>query len=252
MNISATALPFYFTNEAISLRGDFVKAEAKDTLFFQLEHQSILRINDVQNSHQLLGALPLRTNPLARHPQISSFVEIRLSFLKIEQAMDSLLVGKELNLAGIAAKVNGVEIKPHEGFLRWNLTVEGDINGIISLFVVPSIDENLVIRFSAFDYELTKMEGWAKITDWAMHRAIKKYVVNQSSFNMSPFLYSLDDRIARGLNKSLLSNKISLDLDLRTFTPYSKGMNEDEIQFIFQIEGGASLSIKDEVFVHSE
>ena len=165
LNISATALPFYFTNEAISLRGDFVKAEAKDTLFFQLEHQSILRINDVQNSHQLLEALPLRTNPLSRHAQISSFVELRFSFLKIEQAMDSLLVGKELNLAGIAAKVNGVEISPHEGFLRWNLTVEGDINGIISLFVVPSIDENLVIRFSAFDYELPKLEGWAKITD---------------------------------------------------------------------------------------
>ena len=85
-----------------------------------------------------------------------------------------------------------------------------------------------------------------------MHRAIKKYVVNQSSFNMSPFLYSLDDRIARGLNKSLLSNKISLDLDLRTFTPYSKGMNEDEIQFIFQIEGSAGLSINHKVFVFSE
>ena len=85
-----------------------------------------------------------------------------------------------------------------------------------------------------------------------MQRAIDKYVVNQSSYNMSPFFYSLGDRIARGLNKSFLSNKIALDLDLKTFIPYSKGMNEDEIQFIFQIEGGASLSIKDEVFVHSE
>ena len=166
--------------------------------------------------------------------------------------MDSLLVGKELNLEGIAAKVNRVEISPHEGFLKWNLTVEGDINGIISLFVVPSIDEDLVMRFSAFDYELPKMEGWAKITDWAMHRAIEKYVVNQSSYDMSPFLYSLDDRIVRGLNKSVLSKKIALDLDLNTFTPYSKGMNEDEIQFIFQIEGMAALSIKDKVFLKRE
>ena len=252
LKVSATALPFYFTNEAISLRGDFVKVEINDTLFFQLEHQSILRINDAQNSHQLLEVLPLRTNPLSRHTQISSFVELRLSFLKMEQAMDSLLVGKELNLEGIAAKVNRVEISPHEGFLKWNLTVEGDINGIISLFVVPSIDEDLVMRFSAFDYELPKMEGWAKITDLAMHRAIEKYVVSQSSYDMSPFLYSLDDRIARGLNKSVLSKKIALDLDLNTFTLYSKGMNEDEIQFIFQIEGRAALSIKDKVFVQRE
>ena len=162
------------------------------------------------------------------------------------------MVGKELNFEGIAVKVNRLEISPHEGFLKWDLTVEGDINGIISLFIVPRIDDDLVMRFSAFEYELPKMKGWAKITDWAMHRAIKKYVVNQSSFNMSPFLYSLDDRIARGLNKSLLSNKISLDLDLRTFTPYSKGMNEDEIQFIFQIEGSAGLSINHKVFVFSE
>jgi hypothetical protein len=252
LKVSATPLPFYFTNEAISLRGNFVKFEINDTLFFQLEHQSILRINDAQNSHQLLEVLPLRTNPLSRHAQISSFVELRLSFLKIEQTMDSLLVGKELNLEGIAAKVNRVEISPHEGFLKWNLTVEGDINGIISLFVVPSIDEDLVMRFSAFDYELPKMEGWAKITDLAMHRAIEKYVVSQSSYDMSPFLYSLDDCIARGLNKSVLSKKIALDLDLNTFTLYSKGMNEDEIQFIFQIEGRAALSIKDKVFVQRE
>ena len=252
LKVSATAMPFYFTNEAISLRGDFVKVEINDTLFFQLEHQSILRMNDAENSHQLLEVLPLRTNPLSRHTHISSFVELRLSFLKIEQVMDSLLVGKELNLEGIAAKVNRVEISPHEGFLKWNVTVEGDINGIISLFVVPIIDEDLVMRFSAFDYELPKMEGWAKITDWAMHRAIEKYVVNQSSYNMSPFLYSLDDLIVRGLNKSVLSKKIALDLDLNTFTLYSKGMNEDEIQFIFQIEGRAALSIKDKVFVQRE
>ena len=252
LKVSATAMPFYFTNEAISLRGDFVKVEINDTLFFQLEHQSILRMNDAENSHQLLEVLPLRTNPLSRHTHISSFVELRLSFLKIEQVMDSLLVGKELNLEGIAAKVNRVEISPHEGFLKWNVTVEGDINGIISLFVVPIIDEDLVMRFSAFDYELPKMEGWAKITDLAMHRAIEKYVVSQSSYDMSPFLYSLDDRIARGLNKSVLSKKIALDLDLNTFILYSKGMNEDEIQFIFQIEGMAALSIKDKVFLKRE
>ena len=252
LKVSATAMPFYFTNEAISLRGDFVKVEINDTLFFQLEHQSILRMNDAENSHQLLEVLPLRTNPLSRHTHISSFVELRLSFLKIEQVMDSLLVGKELNLEGIAAKVNRVEISPHEGFLKWNVTVEGDINGIISLFVVPIIDEDLVMRFSAFDYELPKMEGWAKITDLAMHRAIEKYVVSQSSYDMSPFLYSLDDRIARGLNKSVLSKKIALDLDLNTFILYSKGMNEDEIQFIFQIEGRSALSIKDKVFVQRE
>jgi len=249
LKISATALPFYFTNEAISLRGDFVKNEIKDTLFFQFEHQSILRINDVQLSPQPLGVLPLRTNPLSDHTQISSFVEFRLSFLKIEQAMDSLLVGKELNLEGIAGKVIKVEISPYEGFLKWNLTVEGDINGIISLFVVPSIDEDLMIRFSAFDYELPKMEGWAKITDWAMHRAIEKYVVSRSSYDMAPFLYSLDDRIARGLKKSPLSKNIDLALTLNKFTPYSKGMNEVEIQFIFQIEGQAALSIKDKLFI---
>jgi len=252
LRVSATALPLYFTNEAISLRGDFVKVEINDTLFFQLEHQSILRINDAQNNHQLSEVLPLRTNPLSRHTQISFFVELRLSFLRMEEVMDSLLVGKEFNLEGIAAKVNRVEISPHEGFLKWNLTVEGDINGIISLFVVPSIDEYLVMQFSAFDYELPKMEGWAKMTDWAMHRAIEKYVVSQSSYDMSPFLYTLDDRIVQGLNKSPLSKKIVLDLNLNTFTPYSKGMNEDEIQFIFQIEGRAALSIKDKVFVRRE
>lgn len=252
LKVSATALPLYFTNEAISLRGDFVKVEINDTLFFQLEHQSILRINDAQNNHQLSEVLPLRTNPLSRHTQISFFVELRLSFLKMEEVMDSLLVGKEFNLEGIAAKVNRVELSPHKGFLKWNLTVEGDINGIISLFVVPSIDEDLVMRISAFDYELPKMEGWAKITDLVMHRAIEKYVVSQSSYDMSPFLYSLDDRIARGLNKSVLSKKIALDLDLNTFILYSKGMNEDEIQFIFQIEGRSALSIKDKVFVQRE
>jgi len=252
LKVSATALPLYFTNEAISLRGDFVKVEINDTLFFQLEHQSILRINDAQNNHQLSEVLPLRTNPLSRHTQISFFVELRLSFLKMEEVMDSLLVGKEFNLEGIAAKVNRVELSPHKGFLKWNLTVEGDINGIISLFVVPSIDEDLVMRISAFDYELPKMEGWAKITDLAMHRAIEKYVVSQSSYDMSPFLYSLDDRIARGLNKSVLSKKIAVDLDLNTFILYSKGMNEDEIQFIFQIEGSSALSIKDKVFVQRE
>ena len=252
LKVSATALPLYFTNEAISLRGDFVKVEINDTLFFQLEHQSILRINDAQNNHQLSEVLPLRTNPLSWHTQISFFVELRLSFLKMEEVMDSLLVGKEFNLEGIAAKVNRVELSPHKGFLKWNLTVEGDINGIISLFVVPSIDEDLVMRISAFDYELPKMEGWAKITDLAMHRAIEKYVVSQSSYDMSPFLYSLDDRIARGLNKSVLSKKIALDLDLNTFILYSKGMNEDEIQFIFQIEGRSALSIKDKVFVQRE
>lgn len=252
LKVSAKALPLYFTNEAISLRGDFVKVEINDTLFFQLEHQSILRINDAQNNHQLSEVLPLRTNPLSRHTQISFFVELRLSFLKMEEVMDSLLVGKEFNLEGIAAKVNRVELSPHKGFLKWNLTVEGDINGIISLFVVPSIDEDLVMRISAFDYELPKMEGWAKITDLVMHRAIEKYVVSQSSYDMSPFLYSLDDRIARGLNKSVLSKKIALDLDLNTFILYSKGMNEDEIQFIFQIEGRSALSIKDKVFVQRE
>jgi hypothetical protein len=252
LKVSATALPLYFTNEAISLRGDFVKVEINDTLFFQLEHQSILRINDAQNNHQLSEVLPLRTNPLSLHTQISFFVELRLSFLKMEEVMDSLLVGKEFNLEGIAAKINRVELSPHKGFLKWNLTVEGDINGIISLFVVPSIDEDLVMRISAFDYELPKMEGWAKITDLAMHRAIEKYVVSQSSYDMSPFLYSLDDRIARGLNKSVLSKKIALDLDLNTFILYSKGMNEDEIQFIFQIEGRSALSIKDKVFVQRE
>lgn len=252
LKVSATALPLYFTNEAISLRGDFVKVEINDTLFFQLEHQSILRINDAQNNHQLSEVLPLRTNPLSLHTQISFFVELRLSFLKMEEVMDSLLVGKEFNLEGIAAKVNRVELSPHKGFLKWNLTVEGDINGIISLFVVPSIDEDLVMRISAFDYELPKMEGWAKITDLAMHRAIEKYVVSQSSYDMSPFLYSLDDRIARGLNKSVLSKKIAMDLDLNTFILYSKGMNEDEIQFIFQIEGRSALSIKDKVFVQRE
>ena len=117
------------------------------------------------------------------------------------------------------------------------------------MFVVPSIDEDLMIRFSAFDYELPKMEGWAKITDWAMHRAIEKYVVSRSSYDMAPFLYSLDDRIARGLKKSPLSKNIDLALTLNKFTPYSKGMNEVEIQFIFQIEGQAALSIKDKLFI---
>lgn len=68
---------------------------------------------------------------------------------------------------------------------------------------------------------------------------------------MSPFLYSLDDRIARGLSKSVLSNKIALDLDLRTFTPYSMGMNEDGIQFILQIKGKVGLLMQDKVFVQS-
>ena len=68
---------------------------------------------------------------------------------------------------------------------------------------------------------------------------------------MSSFLYSLDDRIARGLNKSVLSNKIALDLDLKTITPYSMGMNEDKIQFILQIKGKVGLLIKDKVFAHS-
>ena len=90
------------------------------------------------------------------------------------------------------------------------------------------------------------------MTDWAMHRAIEKYVVSQSSYDMSPFLYTLDDRIVQELNKSPLSKKIALDLNFNTFTPYSKGMNEDEIQFIFQIEGRAALSIKDKVFVRRE
>jgi hypothetical protein len=249
LKISGTALPFYFTNEAISLRGDFVKTEIKDTLFFQLEHQSILSINGRQLSHQIPGVLPPRTNPLSTHTQISSFVELRMPFLKMEQAMDSLLVGKEFNLEGIAGKVNKVEISSYDGFLKWNLTVEGDINGIISLLVVPSIDEDLIMRFSAFDYELPKMEGWAKITDWAMHRAIEEYVVSRSSYDIAPFLHSLDDRIVRALNKSVLSKKIDLDLDLNKFIPYTTGMNEAEIQFIFQIEGKAALSIKDKVFV---
>ena len=84
-----------------------------------------------------------------------------------------------------------------------------------------------------------------------MQRAIAKYVVNQSSYNMSPFFYSLGDRIARGLNKSVLSNKVAQDLDFKTFTPYSMGMNEDGIQFILQIKGKVSLLIKDKVFVYS-
>ena len=77
LKISATALPFYFTNEAISLRGDFVKTEIKDTLFFQLEHQSILRINDGNSAISCWEFLPLRTNPLSTHTQISSFVELQ-------------------------------------------------------------------------------------------------------------------------------------------------------------------------------
>ena len=249
LRISGTALPFYFNNDAISLRGNFVKAEIKDTLFFQLEHQSILRINEAQLSHQQLEVLPKRTKPLSTHTQISSFIEIRLSFSKIEQAIDSLLAGKEFNLEGFSGKVNKVEISPYDGFLKWDLTVQGDINGVISLFLVPSIDKDLLIRFSAFDYELPKMEGWAKITDWAMHRAIEKYVVSQSSYDMNPFFYSLDDRIIRRLNKSPLSKKIDLALNLYKFIPYSKGMNEEEIQFIFQIEGEAAFTIKDKLFV---
>ena len=249
LKVSATALPLYFTNEAISLRGDFVKVEINDTLFFQLEHQSILHVNEVKLDHHPLEVLPKRTKPLSTHTQISSFIEIRLSFSKIEQAIDSLLAGKEFNLEGFAGKVNKVEISPYDGFLKWDLTVQGDINGVISLFLVPSIDKDLLIRFSAFDYELPKMEGWAKITDWAMHRAIEKYVVSQSSYDMNPFFYSLDDRIIRRLNKSTLSKKIDLALNFYKLIPYSKGMNEEEIQFIFQIEGKAELLLKDKLFI---
>ena len=68
---------------------------------------------------------------------------------------------------------------------------------------------------------------------------------------MSPFLYSLDDRIARGLNKSVLSNKIGLDLDLNSFNHYSMGMAEDGIQFILQIKGKVGLLMQDKVFVQS-
>ena len=199
--------------------------------------------------HHPLEVLPKRTKPLSTHTQISSFIEIRLSFSKIEQAIDSLLAGKEFNLEGFAGKVNKVEISPYDGFLKWDLTVQGDINGVISLFLVPSIDKDLLIRFSAFDYELPKMKGWAKITDWAMHRAIEKYVVSQSSYDMNPFFYSLDDRIIRRLNKSTLSKKIDLALNLYKLIPYSKGMNEEEIQFIFQIEGKAELLLKDKLFI---
>ena len=59
----------------------------------------------------------------------------------------------------------------------------------------------------------------------------------------------MDDRIIRRLNKSPVSKKIDLALNLYKFIPYSKGMNEEEIQFIFQIEGEAAFTIKDKLFV---
>ena len=79
---------------------------------------------------------------------------------------DGFAFGKEVVKFGMfTAKVIWVETSPHEGFLKLNLSVNWDINEIIPLFEVPSIDEDLVMRFSAFDYELPKLEGWAKITD---------------------------------------------------------------------------------------
>jgi hypothetical protein len=118
--------------------------------------------------------------------------------------------------------------------------------------VIPHIDDELLLRFSAFDYELSEVTGWAKITDWAMHDAIEKYVTNKTSVDLAPFLNQLDDKILEALKKSTLSQKMSLDLHLNKFKSYSKGMNNEEMQVIFQIEGSADIVLKPGIFVGSK
>ena len=252
VQIAKKPLALFLKNTPTDFRGIFSSLESSDTLIFHLEHLSQFSISPTMEGPTIGVSLGARRDPMSTESHLSLFTELRMSFVDIERTLEALIVGQKFNFEGIEGSVKSIEIRPMDGFLNWRLTIEGDLAGTIQLFVIPHIDDELLLRFSAFDYELSEVTGLAKITYWAMHDAIEKYVTNKTSVDLAPFLNQLDDKILEALKKSTLSQKMSLDLHLNKFKSYSKGMNNEEMQVIFQIEGSADIVLKPGIFVGSK
>lgn len=244
--IAENPLTMWLHSDPVGLSGEIIPAP--DALMVHLEYRTVINIATAERVISNPVSLGQKGNNLTQKNVLAAYPDLQLSYDKIGQTLKKILAAQQFEYKGYKINVMDVKVSRDRGKLKFKIGISGDLDGEVLAWGVPALNDNHELIIEDFKYEIAAGDDWMKLADWAVHQLAQEYVTQQVRLDTKPFFNNLDKVITQSLLQSDLGRIMELDLSFSNLTSYQIGLAEDDLHWIFFVDGSASINLKKEVF----
>ena len=246
IRIARNPKALYLHSDAIALNGQLMPIK-RDTLSLHVEYRSNLMINTTSDS-STTQPLPRRNSPLNTENRLLLYPDVRIGYTELSTLLTEMLQDRDFEYEGYRMQIASAKVQPAGQRLQIDLKVNGDVSGNVKVSGVPMLNMNQSMSLSEFKYEIESDDDLLKMADWVSHDFIEEYLSSQVQIDTKPFFDNLDQLIIKGISNTPLQSKMSTQIAFDKIQSYQFRCTEEFIQWVFVVEGAASLRLKKDLF----
>ncbi|WP_421873886.1 DUF4403 family protein [Marinoscillum sp.] len=246
LRVAKNPQPLYLHTQANALNGKLMPVK-RDTLSLHVEYRSKLILNTDKTPTEA-QPLPVRKEPLNTDNKLLIYPDVQIGYNQLSQLLTEMLKNEPFSYERYTITIQSAKAKPNGQRLQIDLQVSGDVTGTVKVSGVPILNANQSMSLSDFQYEIDSDDDLLKMADWISHDFIEEYLSSQIQVDTKPFFDDLDELIVRGISNTPLNNKMDPSIQFDKIQTYQFRCTEDFIQWVFVIEGSASLQLKNGLF----
>ncbi|MFY0607873.1 MAG: DUF4403 family protein [Cyclobacteriaceae bacterium] len=238
---------FWMFIEPEAMSGQLLQKN-KDTLSLHLEIRTGLQISPENRQVKQPIRLPARGKPLDTKSTIVAYPEVKIGLSTIAALVSENVVGRKFSYENYEIEFTEVKASRYKDLLQLDLTATGDINGHFYVLGLPSLSEEGTLTVDDFSYRLEAKEEWVSMAEWAIHDVIESYILDEVTMDLGPVVSQLDSLIMAGIDTAPISSKMEVGLNFDNVSSYAIQVTEEELQWIFYVEGSGVLRLKAGIF----
>ncbi len=241
---------FWLYTHPEALSGQLIPKN-RDTLSLHLEFRTSIQISAENRSVNRPVKLQKRGTPLDSKSTIVAYPEVKIGLDIIADLVGENILEKEFTYEDYKIRFTEVAASRYENQLQLVLTSAGDINGHFYVRGRPLLEADGTLTIEDFSYRIDAKEEWVGIAEWAIHDVIESYILDEMTLDTSTMIGKLDSIIVSGISRSPISSKMDVKLDFKNVSSYALQITDEDLQWIFYLEGSGALQLKSGIFEKS-
>ncbi len=222
--------------------------KSKDTLSVHVEYKGLIEITPEFISKSKKITLPNLDKPFNKKPALVAYPKVIVPYEELSSQLQKELANQQFEYEGYRIKIEGVKVKRSNQGLTFEISTKGDINGTILASGLPGLNDDQELIFTDFKYDIDSDDDWIKMADWTVHQFAEEYLEKKIKMDIRPFFEDLHIKIMDGLSKSRLKDKLGVNIEFVQIESYQMGLTDTAIEWIFYMEGKATLTLKSGLF----
>ncbi|HEX5169878.1 MAG TPA: DUF4403 family protein [Cyclobacteriaceae bacterium] len=177
------------------------------------------------------------------------FVHSKIAFSKINEILNTELVGKKLEAQGFSTTIKKIRTYGTPTGVAVQVDVRGDVNGKVYLSGSTQFDTlTYILGIKDFNFSVDSENALVNTASWLLSTTVVDMIRDKLQVDVRPFVMQLPDLIMQGVEKGKSGEKIDINIDTLFVRPQTIITTRDNIQLIVKANGRASLGLERKIF----